>query len=318
MDDVVSILNKVGNGVLYFGVKPNGDVCGQEVSASTLDDIATFFKKAIKPMVYPSIKEEIIEGNHIVKVEFSGSERPYSSFGRYYKRVHDRAEEMTPDELKHMMLNTDYSSIWENNLTTFGIEYVDKEALKKFYNKAVNCGRLTPLENYNEEDLLMMLGLLQDNKLSNAGYFLFSNNEPTVLKLAVYATDERLNFIDINRIHGNIFNLIDIATTYISEHMNWKVEFEKNSTSRIEVPEVPLEAIREIVVNAFAHANYRTVTEHEIAITPTIIDIYNPGEFPLNYKPEDFADRRIQSMPRNKKILDVLLAIVRLVVVVKK
>ena len=136
--------------------------------------------------------------------------------------------------------------------------------------------------------------------------FLFSNNEPTVLKLAVYATDERINFIDINRIRGNIFNLIDIATTYISEHMNWKVEFEKNSTSRIEVPEVPLEAIREIVVNAFAHANYRTVTEHEIAITPTIIDIYNPGEFPLNYKPEDFADRRIQSMPRNKKILDVL------------
>ena len=110
MDDVVSILNKIGKGVLYFGVKPNGDVCGQEVSASTLDDVATFFKKAIKPMVYPSIKEEIIEGKHIVKVEFSGTERPYSSFGRYYKRVHDRAEEMTPDELKHMMLNTDYSS----------------------------------------------------------------------------------------------------------------------------------------------------------------------------------------------------------------
>lgn len=32
----------------------------------------------------------------------------------------------------------------------------------------------------------------------------------------------------------------------------------------------------------------------------------NPGEFPINYKPEDFAERRIQSMPRNKKILDVL------------
>ena len=73
-----------------------------------------------------------------------------------------------------------------------------------------------------------MLGLMQDNKLTNAGYFLFSNNEPTVLKLAVYATDERINFIDINRIRGNIFNLIDIATTYISEHMNWKVEFDKN------------------------------------------------------------------------------------------
>lgn len=306
MDDVCSILNKVGKGILYFGVKPNGDVCGQEVSSSSLDDVATFLKKAIKPMIYPTIKEEIIEDKHIIKVEFNGSERPYSSFGRYYKRVYDRAEEMTPDELKHMMLNTDYSSIWENGITSFGIEYVDKMALKKFYNKAVNCGRLNPLENYSDKELLIMLGLMKEDKLTNAGYFLFGNNEPTVLKVAVYATDERINFIDINRIRGNVFNLIDTATSYISEHMNWKVEFEKNSTSRVEIPEVPIEAIREIVVNAFAHANYRTVTEHEIAITPTIIDIYNPGEFPLNYKPEDFASRRIQSMPRNKIILDVL------------
>ena len=37
-----------------------------------------------------------------------------------------------------------------------------------------------------------------------------------------------------------------------------------------------------------------------------MIDIYNPGEFPINYKPEDFAERRIQSMPRNRKILDIL------------
>lgn len=88
--------------------------------------------------------------------------------------------------------------------------------------------------------------------------------------------------------------------------MNWRVEFDGKSTARIEIPEVPVDAVREIVVNAFAHANYRSITEHEIDITPTMIDIYNPGEFPINYKPEDFAERRIQSMPRNKKILDVL------------
>lgn len=284
----------------------NGDVCGQEVSEKSLNDVATFFKIAIKPMIYPSIEEKILDGKHIIKVEFCGNERPYSSYGRYYKRFFDRAEEMTPDELKHMMLNTDYTSIWENNLTTFGIDSVDKLAVKNFYNKSINCGRLSPLDTYDEIELLTMLGVMIDDKLTNAGYFLFSKNEPVVLKTAVYATDGRIKFIDINRIRGNIFNLIDIAITYISEHINWKVEMEKGSTSRIEIPEIPTEAIREIVVNAFAHANYRSVTEHEISITPTIIDIYNPGEFPINYKPEDFADRRIQSMPRNKKILDVL------------
>lgn len=153
---------------------------------------------------------------------------------------------------------------------------------------------------------LTMLGLMADGKLTNAGYFLFSSKEPTVLKMVVYATDQRINFLDINRVHDNIYNLIDIATVYINQHMNWRVEFDGKSTARIEIPEVPVDAVREIVVNAFTHANYRSITEHEIDITPTMIDIYNPGEFPINYKPEDFAERRIQSMPRNRKILDVL------------
>lgn len=132
MDDICAILNKHGKGVLYFGVKPNGDVCGQTVSASSLDDVATHVKTAIKPIIYPSIKEEVLDGISVIKVDFAGTERPYSSYGRYYKRVHDRAEDMIPDELKHMMLNTDYSSIWENNLTTFGIEDVDLKHQRVF------------------------------------------------------------------------------------------------------------------------------------------------------------------------------------------
>lgn len=88
--------------------------------------------------------------------------------------------------------------------------------------------------------------------------------------------------------------------------MNWRVEFDGKSIARIEIPEVSVDAVREIGVNAFVNENYRSIIEHEIDITPTMIDIYNHGEFPTNYKPEDFAERRIQSMSRNRKILDVL------------
>lgn len=306
MDDICAILNKHGSGTLFFGVKPNGDVCGQTVSASSLDDVAKYVKTAIKPMIYPQIEKIELDGFEVIKVTFSGNERPYSSYGRYYKRVHDRAEELTPDELKHMMLNNDFSSIWETNLTPFGIESVDSKALKSFYDKAVSCGRLEALPKYDEEELLTVLKLYKDGKLNNAGYLLFSDKEPAVLKMAVYVTDARLNFSDINRVHGNVYNLIDIAIRYISEHMNWKVEFDGKSSARIEIPEVPIEAIREAVVNAFAHANYRSFTEHEITITPSVIEIYNPGEFPINYKPEDFVTKKIGSMPRNRIMLDAL------------
>ena len=119
MDNIASMLNKHGHGTVYFGVAPNGDVKGQTVSASSLDDVAKKIKEAIKPMIFPEIEHEVLEGKDVIRVDFSGSEKPYSSYGRYYKRVFDRTEEMTPNELKHMMASQDHTSYWENNLTAY-------------------------------------------------------------------------------------------------------------------------------------------------------------------------------------------------------
>ena len=305
MDNIASMLNKHGHGTLYFGVSPSGEVTGQQISASSLDDVAKKIKSAIKPMIYPEIKHEILDEKDVIRVDFSGKEKPYSSFGRYYKRVFDRTEEMTPDELKRMMAETDRESYWENNLTDSGLEDIDKDALLDFYKKAVACGRLDEMNPYDEEELLTGLGLYNRGKLTNAGYYLFSNKKPVVLKLAVYVTDERINFTDIGRVEDNIFNLISKGYSYIREHINWSVE-PGEGTSRIEVPEIPVEAVREIVVNSFAHADYRGISENEIDITPTRVEIYNPGEFPAGFSPEMFARQRIRSMPRNKVILSTL------------
>ena len=305
MDNVASMLNKHGHGTLYFGVSPSGEVTGQQISASTLDDVAKKIKAAIKPVIYPEIKQEVLDGKTVVRVDFSGNEKPYSSFGRYFKRVFDRTEEMTPDELKRMMADTDRSSYWENNLTRYGLESLDSEALEEFYKKAVSCGRLEEMAKYDAEELLTGLGLFEQGKLTNAGYYLFSNRKPVVLKLAVYVTDERINFSDIDRVEDNIFNLIRKGFSYIKEHINWSVQAGEG-TSRVEVPEIPVEAIREIVVNSFAHADYRGISENEIDITPTRVEIYNPGTFPSGFSPEMFARQRIRSMPRNKVILSTL------------
>ena len=75
---------------------------------------------------------------------------------------------------------------------------------------------------------------------------------------------------------------------------------------RVETPEVPLKALREIICNSFAHARYNSSTEHEITIHPSKIKIYNPGEFPIGYKPEDFIVDNLQSIVRNPLILKTL------------
>lgn len=222
MDDICSILNKNGEGVLYFGIKPDGEVCGQDITDKTLNDVAEEIKTSIKPMIYPIIEEIELDGKKVIRVTFSGNQKPYSSYGRYFKRVFDRAKEMTSEELKETFASLDYTSSWENHKTNYGLEALDHDALKRFYTQSVSCGRLEPLPSYNEEELLLALGLLVDGKLTNAGYYLFSSKQPVVLKAAIYSTDARINFNDIQRWRDNIYNLIDKGILYIKNNIRWR------------------------------------------------------------------------------------------------
>ena len=86
MVSISSILNKHGIGTLYFGVRPNGDVVGQDVSETSLRDVSRTVFENIRPQIYPAIEEIVLDGKHLIKVEFSGEDTPYSAAGRYYLR----------------------------------------------------------------------------------------------------------------------------------------------------------------------------------------------------------------------------------------
>ena len=73
------------------------------------------------------------------------------------------------------------------------------------------------------------------------------------LKLATFAGTKRLTLLNFDHFEGNVFECIAARMEYVSKGINWRVEFD-GSVQRKEIPEIPLEALREIIVNAFAHA----------------------------------------------------------------
>lgn len=125
-----------------------------------------------------------------------------------------------------------------------------------------------------------------------------------VLKQAIFATDQKFTFLDINRFERNIYESIEASYDYITKNIRWAAEI--IDTKRVEKPEIPLRSLREIICNSFANARYDINTQHEISIHPSKIRIYNPGEFPVGYKPEDFVNEDLPSMVRNPLILKTL------------
>lgn len=303
MISISSILNKHGIGTLYFGVKPNGDVCGQDVSESTLRDVSRAIYEYIRPQIYPAIEEVILDGKHLIKVEFNGNSTPYSAAGRYYLRTADEDREVTPVELKSFFVANEYREKWEKAPSEASTKQVDKNAVKSFWQNAISAGRI-PEGRYTCPVILKRYGLVCGDHLNNAGEYLFGSTHPVTLKTAIFATDEKLTFLDMKLYEDNIYNLLRIAEDYILKNIRWRSEIV--GPERNEIPEIPVAVIREVLANSFAHAVYNGHTNHEICIHPGMITIYSPGEYASNYKPEDYMKGNFESVIRNATIAKIL------------
>ena len=83
---IASILNKHGSGKLYFGVKNNGEVIGQEISENTLRDVSQAISYHIKPAIYPEIAVKTYGKLKVICVKFDGNRAPYLAYNPHDRR----------------------------------------------------------------------------------------------------------------------------------------------------------------------------------------------------------------------------------------
>jgi len=146
--------------------------------------------------------------------------------------------------------------------------------------------------------------LVNGEYLTKAGEALFGNTHPVMLKAAVFATDEKLTFLDMKLYEDNILNLLQLSEEYILKNIRWRAEI--TGLDRIEIPEIPVAVIREALANGFAHAQYNTNTTHEICVHPGMVTIYSPGSYASSFKPEEYIKKNVQSSIRNATIAKIL------------
>lgn len=302
---IAAILNKHGKGELYFGIKNNGIVVGQDVGDKTLRDVSQAISNHIEPKIYPEITKEKINNLHIIKVQFQGNDKPYFAYGRVYLRVADEDRQLSPKEIEKLILEKNiYQSKWDSEITEYTLFDVNDETVSGFIDQLISSGRI-PVQNKNKENIFKKLGLISKNKLSFAAWHLFCDYQPVELQLAVFKNNDKTSFSDIKPpIKGNLFFLLETAIEYVLDKMNWRVEFSKDM-KRHEIPEIPVAALREAIVNSFAHRDFHNPKSNEIAFFDNRIEIFNPGTFPPGLTPDNFIKGHERSHLRNPKIAEI-------------
>jgi len=302
---IAGILNKHGGGELYFGVRNDGVPLGQDISEKTLRDVSHAVAHNLEPKIYPKITEVFIEDKPCIHVVFAGEEPPYFAYGRAYIRVADEDRVLSPSELENFInKKNEWRGVWDGSLSDKTVGDVDEDVLRDYLDRANRAGRID-FTYTNREEVLYKLELTDGGKLKNAADVLFVGSRMLEVQMAIFAGTEKLTFNDIKRYSGSVTSLIEIAETYIRNHIRWRVVLD-GSIQRKEIPEIPMDAVREALVNSYCHRLYSSSQNNEVAIYSNRIEIYNPGTFPDGMTPQDFLSGREHSIKRNPLLAQLM------------
>ena len=189
------------------------------------------------------------------------------------------------------------------------ISDLDEQAIMGAVRGGIRSGRLP--ETTIREDISTILekfNLLHEGKLNNAAAVLFGRNfyyyPQCLLRLARFKGTTKDEFIDNQRVNGNIYNLLDVAMAFFFKHLSLSGKIE--GLYREEELSIPYKALRESCINAFCHRAYhRPGSSVGIAIYDDRVEIENSGTFPLDTTIDKLLSGH-NSEPQNLIIANVL------------
>lgn len=320
METLCGMMNGNG-GIVVFGVTNKGKIIGQDKGDKTTREIGEALRK-FDPAV--DIQPDYIEiedtGKFLIAFQTDGQDpdKPFLWDGKPYMR-HDSVTSVMPREKFIRLHELQHGLIykWENEVNaSLKIEDLDERLIMNVVHGAVRRGRLSnDALNDSVSTALTRLNLVKNGSVCNSAAVLFgkdfSDYPQCRLRLARFKGTNKQYFIDNQQHVGNIFQLVDAAMAFFFKHLNLSGTTHHRIVREDEL-EIPYDALREAVVNAYCHMRWGyEIATVGIAIYDDCIVIENAGRFPVRISPNalmqrEEEDRKNTSMPPNPAIANVM------------
>jgi ATP-dependent DNA helicase RecG len=279
-------LNHEG-GVVLIGVKNDGRLVGQTVTDRTRQEIANEIKK-IEP--FASVEVNYVpfgEKKSVISLKvLVGTHRPYVYDARPYQRIESTTCTMPQYVYERLLIEREQlNHTWERfNADKYTLSDLDHNLILSVIHKSVKEQRLAEMSMREDIPIVLQkLELIEHGHIKNAAVALFGKkflpNYPQChLKMARFKGVDRHEFLDNEQLYGNIFELLDRAMLFINRHLPVAAKIVPGQLERVEKPLIPLEAIRESLINAFCHRNYSTHGGSiKLAIYDDKMEVINTG-----------------------------------------
>jgi len=290
--EMVSFANGSG-GRIFIGITDNGKLKGVKITnklKSQVQDIAHNCDPSIKIIL------EELENILVVHVR-SGEDKPYSCTSGFYTRIGPNAQKMKRNKIIDFFRSE--GKIRYDELINLDFKYstdFDKNKLKHF----LMLSNISPI--VDTSTILINLGVAekQGGKLifNNTGILFFAKNlemiyKHTTITCALFKGIDKTIVLDRKDFNNDIVNSVDNAMLFLKQHLAIRYEFD-GSPKRIEIPEIPFEALREAVINAVCHRNYfEKGANVMVEIFDDRVEIISPGGLVKGLSKKDFGTKSV-------------------------
>ncbi len=294
--ELCAFANATG-GMILIGVTDDGRVVGVKEPNRLKSEI-----QAIARSVEPPLLIDIdTVGSVLVVTVPAQTGKPYSFAGKFYLRDGASSQQMSRTEIREFFFKEGVIHYDETPCDHFSLEDdLDKQSWETFRRRAKippDMDRITALRN---------LHLLKDGRMTHAGAWLLARDirkftTSADVSCALFLGTDKVRILDRQDFYGDVYSMIDAVVTYILAKIN--VELIIKHVKREERPELPEEAIREAVVNALAHRDYRLSANVQVYIFKDRVEIVSPGGLPAGMTAADLGKK---SVPRNPLLFGML------------
>lgn len=228
METLCAFLNGNG-GTLLFGITDNGKIIGQDISDKTRRDIADALLK-FEPI--PELSTSFVRtqqaNRYAIAIEVKGQQyaRPFMYKGRAYHRIDSVTSVMSQMAYNDLLSQRDdIRHRWESLPSNLSIDDLSTDEIVKTIRIGINSGRIPEsVDTSDTISLLRKLNLLENSSIKNAAAVLFAKNMSCLpqctLRMARFRGIDKNEFIDNQRLSGNIFQLVDAAMFFFFKHLS--------------------------------------------------------------------------------------------------
>ena len=284
--EIVAFANTEG-GNLIMGIADNREILGVTDLDKEMQRIDNICVNNCVPAIYITIEKLIIDEKKILIVRIpKGDQRPYrTNRGIHYIRTASGKRIASPGELRLIhqasALYYDELPVPGTSLKDIRLEYFEEFLVRTIGQKIEDLGIEieTLLKN------MKVLTLYEDDIVTTTGGLLFFGKHPEYQLPYCKVTIVRFPGNDIGEIfekkdiEGRIIDQIERTETILKDYLRseTKIEGFKKEEPRYEIP---VESLREAVINAIAHRNYQLTSQIRIFIFDDRIEIKSPGKLP--------------------------------------